>query len=65
MKNDSGKEFVQVKNKRIDEAFPLPMTLESHPWKLSAELPEESKVYQRDKFLLYVNRENFEDLVFM
>lgn len=54
-----------MRGRRLDEAFPLALMLQQYDWKLQARLPEETKKRPRDRFLLFVDNENFESLKFV
>ena len=63
----TGKNKAQVNGKKIDQAFPLPMILhfEENFFKLQAKLPREAKNCPREKFLLFIDGEDFEELQFI
>ena len=67
MEHVTGKNKAQVNGKKMDDAFPLPMILhfEENIFKLQAFLPREAKNCPREKFLLFIDDDNFEELQFI
>ena len=67
MEHVTGKSKAQVNGKKMDDAFPLQMMLrfEENVLKIEASLPREIKNCPREKFLLFIEGENFEELQFI